>query len=336
MESDLRRFLLYLEVERGASVYTLRNYGGEIGEFVAFATERGVQSWPEVDDKLIRSWLASLHRADYHPASIARRLYELRSCFRFLQREQVVEENPAARVHVPKQPRTLPEYLSIEQVFELLAAPNTADPQGMRDLAILEVMYSGGLRRGEVLAMRIEDVNLTDGELRVHGKGNKERIALLGGPARQALRQYIEVARPQLLAHSGPLLQRPLQRPLRRPPTALFLNQSGQPISSPMTITNILNKYLDMVDLPRRVTPHTLRHSFATHLLEGGADLRSVQELLGHENVQTTTLYTQVRMSHLRSVVGRAHPHAGGRAQTPAADVDADAAADEVVAFNTG
>ncbi len=302
MQDALDRFLTYLLVERGASPYTLRNYGNEIGEFIAFAEEKGVQSWEDVDVVLVRSWLASLHRAGYHPASIARRLYELRSCFRFLMRERIVSENPAARIQPPKQPRTLPDYLTVEQVIELLSAPDISTPLGMRDAAILEVLYSAGLRRSELMGLKVKEVDLKEKRIRVWGKGGKERIALIGEPAKRALARYLDQGRPQLLAKNP--------RAAENPPDALFLNHRGGPLSSPRAISAILNKYLKQVDLPRRVTPHTLRHSFATHLLEGGADLRTVQELLGHENLQTTTIYTQVTLRHLRNVVKKAHPHA--------------------------
>ena len=302
MDKALKRFLIYLDTERGASPHTMRNYGSEIAEFMAYAQESGIDRWDAVHKVLIRSWLASLHHAGYHPASVARRLYELRSFFRFLMREDVVSENPATQVRAPKLPQTLPEYLTVEQMFELLAAPDISKPAGMRDAAILEVLYGGGLRRSELLALEVSSVDLEEGRLLVWGKGAKERIALLGQPAILALRRYLEVGRPQLLDK--------LSVPSLRPSSILFLNQRGRPISSPKTISDILDKYTRQVDLPRRVTPHTLRHSFATHLLEGGADLRSVQALLGHENLQTTTLYTHVTLGHLRDVVSKAHPHA--------------------------
>ncbi len=302
LESGLTKFLIYLQTERGASPYTLRNYGHEIGEFIGFAADKGVNRWREVDVPLVRSWLASLHRQEYHPASIARRLYELRSCFRFLLREGMVSENPAARVQPPKQPRTLPDYLTVEQMVELLSAPDVTTPLGMRDAAILEVLYSAGLRRSEAMGLSVDDVDLEAKQLRVWGKGKKERIALIGGPAKIALNRYLAHGRPKLLERNP--------KAEVHPPKALFLNYRGAPLSSPRAISAILNKYLKLVDLPRRVTPHTLRHSFATHLLEGGADLRTVQELLGHENLQTTTIYTQVTLRHLRNVIGKAHPHA--------------------------
>lgn len=301
MEADLRRFLLYLEVERGASPYTLRNYGVEISEFIAFAQARDVHEWTQTDVALVRSWLASLHRQGYEAASVARRLYELRSCYRFLQRRGVVTDNPAARVHVPSVPRRLPDYLTVEQVFDLLEAPDPDDPLGMRDRAILEMFYSGGLRRGEVLALKVHDVDLTARQVRVWGKGDKQRIALLGRPAAQALQRYLEVGRPQLLAANS--------KASSRPPDALFLNRLGRPIASARTLNTILEHYARQVGLPPSVTPHTLRHSFATHLLEGGADLRVVQELLGHANLQTTTLYTQVTLNHLRHVIADTHPY---------------------------
>lgn len=311
MEAELRRFLTYLDVERGASPYTLRNYGNEIAEFVAFAQSHGIVSWHEVQVVLIRSWLASLHRQGYEPASIARRLYELRSCFRFLGREGLVGANPALSIHTPKLARILPDYLSVEQVFELLAAPDVATPLGVRDQAILEVLYSGGLRRGELLALKVRHIDLDQRQVRVFGKGSKERIALIGRPAEMALRLYLDSGRPLLLA-ANPQAQ-------HRPPEMLFLNHLGRPIASAKTISNILDKYVRQAGLPPSVTPHTLRHSFATHLLEGGADLRVVQELLGHENAQTTTIYTQVTLSHLRGVVQSSHPRARSAGSASAA-----------------
>ncbi len=302
MEAGLKRFLLYLQTERGASPYTLRNYGAEINEFITFAAERGVHRWPEVDVALIRAWMAALHRADYHPASIARRLYELRSCFRYLVREKITPANPAALVSPPKQPRHLPDYLTTAQVIELLSAPDPSTPLGMRDAAILETLYSAGLRRSEIMGLRLRDVNLAEKQLRVWGKGRKERIALIGEPARLALQRYMRRGRPELLARN-PAAD-------HNPPDALFLNYRGGPLSSMRAISAILNKYVKQAGLTQRVTPHTLRHSFATHLLEGGADLRTVQELLGHADLQTTTIYTQVTLGHLRKVVGKAHPHA--------------------------
>jgi integrase/recombinase XerC len=301
MEAELRRFLLYLEVERGASPYTLRNYGAEIGEFIAFARARGVHEWAQTDPALIRSWLASLHRQGYEAASVARRLYELRSCYRFLQRHHMVADNPASRVHIPAVPRRLPDYLTVEQVFELLEAPDPDEPLGMRDRAILELFYSGGLRRGEVLALKVHDVDPAARQVRVWGKGDKQRVALIGRPAAQALQRYLDAGRPQLLAANP--------EAATKPPAALFLNRLGRPIASARTLNTILDHYARQVGLPSSVTPHTLRHSFATHLLEGGADLRVVQELLGHESLQTTTLYTQVTLNHLRQVIADAHPY---------------------------
>lgn len=301
MDSDLQRFLAYLDLERGASPYTLRNYGAEISEFIVFARQRGVERWADVEAALIRSWLAELHRQGIKPVSIGRRLYELRSCFRFLRRAGVVEQNPALAIHIPVAPQRLPEYLTVEQIIELLSGPDVSDPLGQRDLAILEVLYGAGVRRGELLALKVADLNLERGEILVMGKGGKERIVLIGKPGVLALRRYLEYGREQLLAK---------EKQGARPPAALFLNRFGRAITEPKTISDILDKYVQMADLPRQVTPHTLRHSFATHLLEGGADLRIVQELLGHENVQTTTLYTQVTLNHLRGVVVDAHPRA--------------------------
>ena len=302
MEAGLERFLRYLQTERAASPYTLRNYGNEIGEFIAFAAGRGVSAWGDVDVALIRAWMASLHQEDYHPASVARRLYELRACLRYLLREKIVTENRAELVSPPKQPRSLPNFLTHAQTLALLTAPDTTSPLGMRDAAILETLYSAGLRRSEIMGLTLQQVDLEAKQLRVLGKGGKERIALIGQAARLALARYIQHGRPALLARNPTAAQ--------HPPDALFLNYRGGPLSSLRAISAIIAKYVKQAGITQRVTPHTLRHSFATHLLEGGADLRTVQELLGHADLQTTTIYTHVTMRHLRDVVNKAHPHA--------------------------
>jgi tyrosine recombinase XerC len=297
MQQGLARFLVYLQTERAASPHTLRNYGNEIKQFIQFAQARGISRWQDVDVTVIRAWMASLYDADYHPASMARRLYELRSCMRFLVREKIIPSNPARLVSPPKQTRTLPDYLTPEQMEVLLSGPDISTPLGMRDAAILETLYSTGLRRSEIMGLQLKNISLAEKQLRVMGKGRKERIVLIGEPARRALTRYIRHGRPQLLGD-------------KRDGGMLFLNYRGHPLTSPRMIGSILNKYVKLAGLTQRVTPHTLRHSFATHLLEGGADLRTVQELLGHANLQTTTIYTQVTLGHLRKVVDEAHPHA--------------------------
>jgi integrase/recombinase XerC len=289
--------LTYLVVERNASPHTIDRYGREIAECLAFLQEQGVQDWAEVDRQLLRRYLAWLNSRGYVKASIARRLSQLRSFGRFLQREEIVPRNPFLAVSSPKVPKRLPTPLSVQETVALLGAPDTSTAQGLRDHAILEVLYSGGLRVSELVGLDLNGLNWGRKELTVWGKGAKQRIVLLGAPAMEALRTYIDQSRPQLAKETTA--------------NALFLNRLGGRLTT-RSVMNILKKYSRMAGLEKRVTPHTLRHTFATHLLDGGADLRSVQELLGHARLATTQIYTHVSQNRAREVYQRSHPLAKG------------------------
>jgi integrase/recombinase XerC len=295
MRYQLERYVTYMIAERNASPYTVRNYEREIEEFMEFARGQGVGSWHSVDLPLLRRWLAWLTTQGFARASIARRVSELRSFYRFLQREGVVEANPLLGLSAPKVPRRLPRYLNVQETMALLAAPATDTPQGLRDRAILELFYGAGLRIGELVSLDIGHLDLGRNEVLVLGKGDKERVALMGDPARAALSRYLTQGRPQL----GRTQTR----------DALFLNRFGRRLST-VSVTKMLHKYGEQAGIEQRVTPHMLRHSFATHLLDGGADLRAVQELLGHENLVTTQIYTHVSQSQVREAYLRAHPRA--------------------------
>jgi len=305
MQDHVGRFITYLIAEKNASPYTVRNYRREIEEFAEFARGEGVTAWEAVDVPLLRRWLAWLTSQGYAKASIARRVYELRSFYRHLQREGVVETNPVAGISAPKAPKRLPRYLNVQETVALLTAPDTSTPQGLRDRAILELLYGAGLRVGELVGLNVGDLNLSRGELRVTGKGDKERIALMGEPARVALSRYLAEGRPRLVTEASG--------------SALFLNRFGGRLSA-VSVTKVLHKYSKQAGIGRRVTPHMLRHSFATHLLDGGADLRAVQELLGHENLATTQIYTHVSQAQARKVYLRTHPRAGGEGGTEGTD----------------
>lgn len=295
MNEHLVGFITYLIAEKNASPYTVRNYQREIEEFAEFAQGEGVTSWEAVDLPLLRRWLAWLTGQGYAKASIARRVSELRSFYRYLHREGVIETNPVAGLSSPKLPKRLPRYLNVQETVALLTAPDPSTPQGLRDRAILEVLYGAGLRVGELVRLDIGDLDLSHGELRVMGKGGKERVALMGEPARTALSRYLAEGRPHLATEASG--------------SALFLNRFGGRLSA-VSVTKILQKYSKLAGIERRVTPHMLRHSFATHLLDGGADLRAVQELLGHENLVTTQIYTHVSQTQARKVYLRTHPRA--------------------------
>ena len=295
MEGWLERFLTHMRAERNASPYTVKNYRTDIGQFLDYCRGQGVRSPGQVDRPLLRSYLAELKAAGYVKASIARRVAELRSFGDFMVREGALERNPFRMVSAPRIPKRLPHYLTVAEVEALLAAPDTSTPRGLRDRAIIEVLYAAGLRVSELVHMDVADVDLAQGQVRVMGKGGQERIGLLGQPARQALRTYLQGGRPTLLG--------------RRPTDALWLNHRGGRLTT-RGVALILRRASEQADLRTHVSPHVLRHSFATHLLDGGADLRVVQELLGHANLATTQVYTHVSQSHAREVYMRAHPRA--------------------------
>ncbi len=312
----LQDYLRYLDVERGVSPYTLRNYGREIAEFATFLAERDIHQWDRVTPRLLEEWLGELARAGIAPASISRRLYEVRAFFHFLARRGYLEKNPLAAVGGPKLGRRLPRYLTVDEVFALLRAAGDDSPFGLRDRAILELLYGSGIRLGELVALDVDDVDLQRRELWVReGKGGEERIALFGQAAAAALRTYLEHGRPHLVdpQHASP---------------ALFLNRYGRRLSR-VSVTNIVHRYARLAGIHKNVTPHMLRHSFATHLMEGGADVRVVQELLGHRSPQTTQIYTHVSQQHLKEIYDRYHPRAQGAISHAAANSEQKASTED-------
>jgi len=301
MQDELDLYIKYLTAERGASPHTIANYRREIMALLEFAQEKGITAWSQVTPALLRQWLAALHAQGYAKASVARRVSEARAFYTYLHSRKLVAVNPVNSISAPKLPQRLPRPLTAEEVTALLAAPDATTPQGQRDRAMLELLYAGGLRVSELLTLDVGALDLAQAEVRVLGKGAKERIVLIGRPAVAALRAYLADGRVQLLAAAGP-------KP-GRPAAALFLNRFGARLSVSM-FTRTLSDYAKQAGIAHTVTPHMLRHSFATHMLDGGADLRSVQELLGHESLGTTQIYTHVSQTHLRETVLSAHPRA--------------------------
>jgi integrase/recombinase XerC len=247
----------------------------------------------------LRAYLAWLHEQQYARSTIARRIASIRSWCRFLCRQGLLANNPAVGLRGPRQERKLPHFLTREDMLRLLEAPPAATPLGLRDRAILEALYSAGLRVSELTGLDLADVDLDSGLATVRGKGRRERLALFGPQAVEALQAWL-AARTAMLAKRGPAALRN---------EALFLNKSGSRLTS-RSVGRLLEKYLAMAGLDPRTSPHTLRHSFATHLLDAGADIRSVQELLGHRNLTTTQIYTHVTTQRLRDSYHRAHPRA--------------------------
>jgi integrase/recombinase XerC len=296
MDEHLDRFITYLIAEKNASPYTVKNYRQEIAQFLAFLKEEGIDSWEGVDRHVLRRYLAWLKDQGYVKASIARKVSELRSFCRYLVREGILSSNPILAISSPKVPKRLPEYLDLHEVDALLSAPDTSTSQGLRDRAILEMLYATGLRVSELVGLDIGDVEWSGAKLRVLGKGNKERLALLGNPAQRALERYLREGRPELVRD-------------RQPTSALFVNRFGGRLSE-RSVRMLLDKYAKAAGLGKRVYPHMLRHTFATHLLDGGADLRVVQELLGHADLATTQVYTHVSQARAREVYLKSHPGA--------------------------
>lgn len=299
MDEQLDRFLDYLRLERNASPYTIKNYGSEIREFLEFAKGEGVQGWPDITVSLIRRYLLWLNHRELSSSSVARRLSELRSFAQYLVRGDELSQNPFRLVSLPRLPERLPRYLTYDETIALLRVPDTSTPGGLRDRAILEVLYASGVRVSELVGLNLGDYDGETRELRVLGKGDKERIALLGIPACRALDAYITAGRSELLK----------RRKQAVVTEALFLNRFGGRLSS-RSVSSLIRKSAVTAGIPRRVTPHVLRHTFATHLLDGGADLRYIQELLGHANISTTQVYTHVSQERLRQVYMGAHPRA--------------------------
>ena len=292
----LDRFVTYLVAERDASPYTVKNYSHEIGGFIEFARKQGVTQLEQIDRNVLRLYLTWLAAEKKARGSIARRLSELRSFGKWLVRQGVLKANVFDSVSAPTPGKRLPEYLEHDQAVALVTAPDTSTPAGLRDRAILEVMYASGLRVSELVGLNVDNLDLARGQARVWGKGGKERVALFGQPAARALKTYLRDGRPQLL--TGKSSQ------------ALFVNQRGGGRLTTRAIGMILGKYAKRAGVPGRVHPHLLRHTFATHLLDGGADLRVVQELLGHADLATTQIYTHVTQARARDVYRKAHPRA--------------------------
>lgn len=297
MERSLARYERYLVAVRNASPYTVRNYRAEIAEALAFFDERGIADWRDLDRSVLRSYLAWLAGQGLARASIARRASQLRSFGSFLVREGSAPANPFAGLRSPRVPDRLPDVLSTDQIEALLDAPPVRGAVGLRDRAMLETLYGGGLRVSELVTLDVGDYDANAATLRVTGKGDRERTALIGGFCIRAVDRYLTRGRPEFASQG------------RARDSALFLNHRGRRISS-RSVQRMLRRYAKSVRLPESVTPHTLRHSFATHLLDGGADLRVVQELLGHAVLSTTQVYTHVSEARLRDAYLSAHPRA--------------------------
>jgi len=294
----LRKFIDYIGKERGLSPYTQSSYRGDLLQFYSFLREKSSSAQQDqvrtVDRFLLRHFLGQLKAKGYSNGSISRKLSAIRSFYKFLCREGITESNPAAYISSPKKRRRLPSFLSQEQVGSLMDSPQRPDVLGLRDRAILETFYGSGIRLRELAGLKLSQLDLANNLIKVRGKGGKERIVPLGRSAALAIREYLKK-----------------RESLKPKEEALLLNYRGERLS-PRGIEILVKGYLRKVSEDSSLSPHSLRHSFATHLLDRGADLRAVKELLGHSSLSTTQVYTHITAERIKKVYRQAHPRAGG------------------------
>ena len=299
MDPEIDAFLTELREARGAAPATLRGYADDLQQCARFLREQGLaQGWSEVRPPDLRRFLADLYGRGYARTSVARKLSALRALYRYLRVRELVASDPTVGLTTPRQRRRLPKFLYPGDLEKLLAAPDASKPLGLRDRALLETLYATGLRVSELVSLTASQTQGAS-ELRIMGKGGRERVVLLGRAAQAALARYLEEARPHLVA----------RRPHRHREDHLFLNARGGPLTD-RGARRIVHRHVLRACAQHDIGPHALRHTFATHLLEAGADLRAVQELLGHASLSTTQIYTHVTRRRLREVYDQAHPRA--------------------------
>lgn len=292
MKKALISFLDYLQYEKDASLHTLESYQRDLVQFAVYLKNRN-QSYDSADNVVIRGFLAVLYQKGLKKSTIARKLAAIRSFYQFCLQKNWVEENPAKVVSTPKQDKNVPSFLSEEEMTAFLDIPPGKNPLQIRDRAMLELLYATGIRVSELVGMNLDDIHTGERLIRVRGKGKKERLVPFGKKAGENLKEYINV---RCRIHGGKIEQ-----------DALFLNHRGQRISA-RSIQRKVNKYLQKTAVKRKISPHSLRHSFASHLLSRGADLRVIQELLGHESLSTTQKYTHLDLKQLLDVYKKSHP----------------------------
>jgi integrase/recombinase XerC len=290
MERFIDKFINYLKIEKNYSEHTLRCYGSDLKELASFLENKDPKG---ISHLHLRRYLAHLKQKNLSKRTIVRKLGAIRSFFRFLLRERHIKANPVDSVFTPKLDKKLPEFLDSESIIKLITSPAKGEVSGLRDRAILEVLYSTGMRVSELVGLNKEDVDLIAGAAKVRGKGKKERITLLGRQAQHALDDYVKRRKE---TGSGET-------------KALFLNRLGTRLTD-RSVRRVIDKYIRQCSIEQKISPHSIRHSFATHMLNNGADLRSVQELLGHKNLSTTQIYTHLSTKRIQEMYSKAHPRA--------------------------
>ncbi|BCJ85824.1 site-specific tyrosine recombinase XerD [Effusibacillus dendaii] len=295
MDKLIERFIHYLAVERGLSQNTLESYQRDLIGYTEFLRQNGIEDIDQTRRASIIGYLAGLQKMGRATTTISRNLASIRSFYGFLLRDGLIEGDPTANLESPKVEKKLPQVLSVQDVERLLESPDLRTHAGIRDKAMLELLYASGIRVSELVSLNIEDVNINMGFLKCFGKGSKERIIPLGAVALKILDQYMNRSRQSLVRDASE--------------RSLFLNHHGQRLTR-QGFWKIIKKYAKAANIKKEITPHTFRHSFATHLLENGADLRSVQEMLGHADISTTQIYTHITKSRLKEVYAKTHPRA--------------------------
>jgi integrase/recombinase XerC len=313
MEEALAEFLRSLALERNASELTVKAYREDLMQALDFFHTKyeGQKLTPaSITSRHLRAFTVWLHEQEYAKTTVARRISAVRTWFKFLCRQGLTNTNPADGLRAPRQDKKLPHFLSEDALTKLLTAPSADDPMGLRDRAILEGLYSAGLRVSELTGLNLIDIDLDTGVATIRGKGKKERLAFFGSTSMDALRAWLR-AREMVLAEKAPG---------RKKTEAIFLNKHATRLTS-RSVGRLVEKYLAQAGMDPRTSPHTLRHSFATHLLDHGADIRSVQELLGHSSLATTQIYTHVTTQRMKDAYDKAHPRAKNAESTPKAEV---------------
>lgn len=307
LKETIREFEKHLGVEKNFSPHTLKNYLVDLRQFQAYLEENKIgPGLADIGPVVIRAFLGTLYQQGIRKVSVSRKVATLRTFFRFLLKRGYVKFNPAEMVQAPKAEKHLPGFLSVDEIFSMLDGHFSGDVFGLRDKAILELLYSTGVRVSELTGLNAEDFDSARSLIRVRGKGKKERIVPVGEKALVSLRTYGEKRKEHLFgARAGDVFPEPV-----------FINRFGKRLTD-RSVRRILDRYVAATGLMKKLGPHSLRHSFATHLMEAGADLRSVQELLGHENLSTTQKYTTLGMGKLMEVYDKAHPRAGSAAKLP-------------------
>lgn len=293
MDDWVENYIDFLIVEKGLSANSIESYSTDLAEYMDFLEKNQISDLAQTDTTVILAWMVHLSKKGLAAKSRARHLIAIRGFYKYLVKEKRLGKNPVKDVDIPKMGQALPKIMSIQEVEALLDAGDLTTPRGVRDVAMMEIMYGAGLRVSELILLKLQDVNLEAGLVRVMGKGSKERIVPLGSKAKAMTRQWVDMTRPLVLKHI--------------PSLYLFVVRAGKPMTR-QAFWKIIKKYALQAGISQNITPHTLRHSFATHLLEGGADLRSVQTMLGHSDISTTQIYTHISRDYLIKMHQKFHP----------------------------